>query len=112
LPKSFKKVGSSVPAATPEPAKGQRPDPAMILALTAQQAPTLPPTRIVAVEPIGQLNLKVKAHLIDQLADRAAAEGTSQKAIVCKALAAFGFEVHEDDLVDRTNHRRKGRARA
>lgn len=82
-----------------------RPDPAAVLALTAKQAPSLPPARIEH-EPVGQLNLKVKASLIDQLAERAAAEGTSQKVIVCRALQAAGFNVHPEDLENRTNHRR------
>jgi hypothetical protein len=96
--KTFKKV---LPA---EP----RPDPTTVLALTAKQAPTLPPTRIER-ELVGQLNLKVKASLIDQLAERAAAEGTSQKVIVCRALQAAGFNVHPEDLENRTNHRRISR---
>lgn len=96
--KTFKKV---LPA---EP----RPDPAAVLVLTAKQAPTLPPARIEH-EPVGQLNLKVKASLIDQLAERATAEGTSQKVIVCRALQAAGFNVHPEDLENRTNHRRVSR---
>jgi hypothetical protein len=83
-----------------------RPDPAAVLALAAQTAPTFPPAQIAPSQAVGQLNLKVKASLIDQLAARAAADGTSQKAIVCRALAAAGFEVHPDDLENRTNHRR------
>ena len=98
--KTFKK------ALTTEP----RSDPAAVLALTAHQAPTLPPARI-EYEPTGQLNLKVKASLIDQIAERATAEGTSQKVIVCRALQAAGFDVHPDDLENRTNHRRRGIAR-
>ena len=84
-----------------------RPDPAAVLALAAQTAPTLPPTRVAAAQPLGQLNLKVKASLIDQLAERAAIEGTSQKVIVCRALAAAGLNVHADDLENRTTHRRQ-----
>jgi hypothetical protein len=84
-----------------------RPDPAAVLALATQQAPTLPPTRLALPEEVGQLNLKVKASLIDQLAKRAHAEGTSQKVIVCRALEAAGFTVHPDDLENRTNHRRR-----
>ena len=86
-----------------------RPDPTAVLALTSQQAPTLPPTRLVPKEEIGQLNLKVKASLIDQLADRAREEGTSQKVVVCKALAAAGFTVHPDDMTNRTTHKRRNK---
>jgi hypothetical protein len=84
-----------------------RPDPSDVLAIAAQTAPSLPPARLTPAEPIGQLNLKVKASLIDQLAERANAESTSQKAIVCRALSAAGFAVHPDDLEDRTSHRRR-----
>jgi hypothetical protein len=95
--KTFKKVIGNQP----------RPDPDKILALMSQAAPTLPPARISTREPIGQLNLKVKISLIDQLAERATAEGTSQKVLVCRALASAGFTVHPDDLENRTNHRRR-----
>jgi hypothetical protein len=89
-----------------------RPDPSEVLAIAAQTAPTLPPARLAPVDTVGQLNLKVKASLIDQLAERALTEGTSQKAIVCRALAAAGFAVHPDDLENRTNHRRRGTSNA
>lgn len=95
--KAFKKTLGSEP----------RPNPEAILALTSQTAPTLPPTRISVREPVGQLNLKVRVSLIDQLAERATAEGTSQKVLVCRALAAAGFSVHPEDLENRTNHRRR-----
>jgi hypothetical protein len=84
-----------------------RPNPSEVLAIAAQTAPTLPPARLIPADTVGQLNLKVRTSLIDQLAERALTEGTSQKAIVCRALAAAGFTVHPDDLEDRTNHRRR-----
>ncbi len=70
----------------------------------------MPPTRVEAsppVDPVAQLNLKVRTSLIDQLAAAAGKEGTTQKVIVCRALAIAGFQVHEDDLSDRGNHRRR-----
>jgi hypothetical protein len=73
-------------------------------------APTLPPTRVDATpptDPIAQLNLKVRGSLIDQLSETAEREGTTQKVIVCRALAAAGYRVHPDDLADRGNHRRR-----
>jgi hypothetical protein len=93
------------------PAPGSpRRDPAAALAAAATVAPTLPPTRVEApapVDPVAQLNLKVRTSLIDQLAEAAGKEGTTQKVLVCRALAAAGFRVHEDDLSDRGNHRRR-----
>jgi hypothetical protein len=117
--KGFKRVGGSsseqasspsVGSRAPSPALGPRRDPAAALAAAATVAPTLPPTRVEApapADPVAQLNLKVRTSLIDQLAGAAAKDGTTQKVIVCRALAAAGFEVHEDDLSDRGNHRRR-----
>ena len=116
--KGFKRVGSLQQAeATPPrggienaPAPGPRRDPAAALAAATAVAPTLPPTRMeaaVPVDPVAQLNLKVRTSLIDQLAEAAGREGTTQKVIVCRALAKAGFRVHEDDLSDRGNHRRR-----
>ena len=116
--KGFKRVGGppqaeaaparamaeDVPVAPPSP----RRDPATALAVAAAVAPTLPPTRVeVPADPVAQLNLKVRTSLIDQLAEAAGKEGTTQKVIVCRALAKAGFRVHEDDLSDRGNHRRR-----
>jgi hypothetical protein len=92
------------------PAPGPRRDPAAALAAATAVAPTFPPTRMeapVPADPVAQLNLKVRTSLIDQLAEAAGREGTTQKVIVCRALAKAGFRVHEDDLSDRGNHRRR-----
>jgi hypothetical protein len=45
-----------------------------------------------------QVNIRVRRGLGDQLADRARTEGTTQKVLICRALAAAGFLVHQDDL--------------
>jgi hypothetical protein len=103
---SLEKAGSAPAAAS----GGPRRDPAAALAAAAAVAPTLPPTRVEVPEPadpVAQLNLKVRTSLIDQLAEAAGEEGTTQKVIVCRALAAAGFRVHDDDLSDRGNHRRR-----
>lgn len=57
-----------------------------------------------------QLNIRVRRALGDQLADRARIEGTTQKVLVCRALAEAGFEVHPDDLKATPTPRRRGRA--
>ncbi len=117
--KGFKRVSDPSQAeATPPEAKTEgavapgnpRRSPAAALAAAATVAPTLPPTRVEApapADPVAQLNLKVRTSLIDQLAEAAGKEGTTQKVVVCRALAAAGFRVHEDDLSDRGNHRRR-----
>lgn len=61
-----------------------------------------------AEEELVQVNIRVRQGLGDQLADRARAEGTTQKVLVCRALAAAGFEVHPDDLRPTPPPRRRG----
>jgi hypothetical protein len=70
-----------------------------------------PATRMIAAEtPEGlvQVNIRVRRGLGDQLADRARAEGTTQKVLLCRALAAAGFTVHPDDLTPTPPPRRRG----
>ncbi len=57
-----------------------------------------------------QLNIRVRRALGDQLADRARVEGTTQKVLVCRALAEAGFDVHSDDLKAAPSPRRRGRS--
>lgn len=69
------------------------------------------PDRSVAAEPFDELvqvNIRVRRGLGDQLADRARAEGTTQKVLVCRALAATGFTVHPEDLKATPAPRRRG----
>ena len=113
--KGFKRATGAPTADNEAPAAFQSPpeprrDPAVALAAAAAVAPTLPPTRLDAttpLDPVAQLNLKVRTSLIDQLSQVAAREGTTQKVIVCRALSAAGYQVHPDDLADRGNHRRR-----
>src|SRR5690349_4637070 len=106
-----KAVGESSPVTGPQ-RQDLRRDPATALAAAASVAPTLPPTRVEPPpirDPVGQLNLKVRTSLIDQLANAAIRESTTQKVLVCRALAEAGYLVHPDDLNDRGNHRRRRR---
>ncbi len=57
-----------------------------------------------------QVNVRVRRALGDQLADRARAEGTTQKILICRALARAGFEVHPDDLKAVPTPRRRGKS--
>jgi len=70
-------------------------------------APTVPPPT-PAEEELVQVNIRVRRALGDQLADRARAEGTTQKVLVCRALAAAGFDVHPEDLRATPAPRRRG----
>src|SRR3954468_12228114 len=55
-----------------------------------------------------QVNIRVRRRLGDQLADRARAEGTSQKVLICRALVEAGFNVHPEDLRAAQPPRRRG----
>jgi hypothetical protein len=59
-------------------------------------------------EELVQVNIRVRRSLGDQLADRAKAEGTSQKVLICRALVAAGFDVHPEDLRVLPPPRRRG----
>jgi hypothetical protein len=57
-----------------------------------------------------QVNIRVRRALGDQLADRARADSTTQKVLICRALASAGFDVHPDDLKATPAPRRRGSA--
>ena len=57
-----------------------------------------------------QVNIRVRRGLGDQLADRARSEGATQKVLICRALAAVGFDVDPGDLRAPAAPRRRGRA--
>lgn len=78
-------------------------------ALAPVRAPS-PSTDREAGDGLVQLNIRVRRALGDQLADRARAEGTTQKVLLCRALAAAGFDVHPDDLRAALAPRRRGSA--
>lgn len=84
-------------------------------ALTPTTAPRSPvskedtrPAGIDAGGELVQVNIRVRRDLGDQLADRARAGGTTQKVLICRALAAAGFRVHPDDLRTAPPPRRRG----
>ena len=78
-------------------------------------ASLVPTTRVVEAPAIGndseelvQVNIRVRRSLGDQLADRARVEGTTQKVLVCRALATVGFAVHPEDLRATPAPRKRG----
>ena len=81
--------------------------PAALSPRLPQPNPAAPPSALVEEERV-QVNIRVHRGLGDQLADRARAEGTTQKVLVCRALAAAGFAVHPDDLRATPAPRRRG----
>jgi hypothetical protein len=76
-------------------------------ATLAPKPPPAPPAP-VSEEELVQVNIRVRRNLGDQLADRARAEGTTQKVLICRALAALGFDVHPEDLRSAPPVRRRG----
>jgi hypothetical protein len=101
-------------SARPEP----RPSPREVLNVARSHDPTLPPAIMPraarpAVAPTNagelvQLNIRVGRGLADWLADRALADGVSQKVWVCRALEKAGAPVEPSDLRDRVVRRRRG----
>ena len=83
---------------------------------TLKRHPASPPTAAAsasapaaaAEEGLVQLNIRVRSSLGDQLADRARAEGVTQKVLVCRALKVAGFDVAEEDLRAAPAPRRRG----
>lgn len=59
-------------------------------------------------EEVVQVNIRVRRALGDQIADRARKEGTTQKILICRALANAGFRVDPDDLRPLPPPRRRG----
>jgi hypothetical protein len=83
-------------------------EPARLREIAEQMAPTQPPAIMPARRTSTLINLRVETGLADWLANQAKAEGTTQKVIITRALAAAGAPVSPRDLEDRTPRRRRG----
>ena len=99
-------VSKAIAAPHPAPARPRLTSDAM-RAIAERADPTQPP----AVMPEGKgstlTTLRIQTGLADAIADAARAEGTTQKVIITRALAAAGFPVSPVDLEDRTPRRRR-----
>src|SRR3954463_13376521 len=93
--------GAAVPSPSP------RLQPARLREIAEQMAPTQPPAIMPTRRTSTLINLRVETALADWLADRAQTEGTTQKVIITRALAAAGAPVSLQDLEDRTPRRRR-----
>lgn len=71
-----------------------------------------PPAKPTEEDEFVQVNIRVRRALGDQLADRARTEATTQKVLICRALAIAGFRIHPDDLRASPPSRRRGMAKA
>lgn len=86
-----------------------------VLAAVREADPTTPPVKIkpppepAAPEPIVGLNIRCRISTSEAIAQHAAREGKSMKALVMHALAEKGIYIAAEDMEDRSPSRRKGR---
>jgi hypothetical protein len=66
---------------------------------------TEPPAVVETPERIVPINLKIREGLATALAERAFAEGLTQKQVITRALAKDGLPVDPSDLEDRSGRR-------
>ncbi len=104
-PKPLKSVPTAIEAPHPSPARAPaRLAPDTLRRLAAGADPSQPPAVMPAQSTL--ITLRVQIALADAIAEAAEAEGTTQKVIITRALAAAGFNVAPADLEDRTPRRR------
>ena len=97
----------AAPQVATAPMISPRLEPARLREIAEQMAPTQPPAIMSARRTSTLINVRIETALADWLADRAQAEGTTQKVIITRALAAAGAPVSPRDLEDRTPRRRR-----
>ena len=68
----------------------------------------MPPAVVRPTRRTVLINVKVSEDLAIALAERAEAEGVTQKQVITRALAAAGLPVDALDLEDRSPKRRRG----
>lgn len=85
-----------------------RPDATALRQLAAAADPAMPPA-VMPVTGSEMVNVRLASSLVDELDAAAAAEGTTRKVIITRALAQAGFRVPRHDLEDRTPKRRRDR---
>jgi len=76
--------------------------------VAAEAGRSMPPAAVRQVRRTVLINVKVSEGLALALADRAEAEGITQKQVITRALAALGLPVDPLDLEDRSPRRRRG----
>jgi hypothetical protein len=100
--KSLEKAPQS--SALPHPV--ERPDANVLRQVAVDAGRSLPPAVVRPVRRTVLINVKVDETLAIALAERAQAEGITQKQVIMRALAATGLPVNPLDLEDRTPRRR------
>lgn len=87
-----------------------RPGASVLRQVAADAGRTMPPAVVRPTRRTVLINVKVDEALAIALAERAQAEGTTQKQIIMRAFAAVGLPVGPLDLEDRTPRRRTAAA--
>jgi hypothetical protein len=102
--KSLAKV-PLVPTAPDAP--NTRPDAMALRRVVAEAGRSMPPASVRPGRRTVLINVKVSEDLAIALAERAEADGMTQKQIITRALAAVGLPVDALDLEDRSPRRRR-----
>ncbi len=100
----------SLPKAPQETApagQSSRPDAAALRRVAADAGRSLPPATVRPGRRTVLINVKVSEDLAIALAERAEAEGMTQKQVITRALASAGLPVDALDLEDRSPRRRR-----
>lgn len=100
--KSLAKAPEPSASATPV----DRPDTSTLRRVAGEAGRSIPPAVVRPTRRTVLINVKVSEELAIALAQKAEAEGVTQKQIITHALAAAGLPVDALDLEDRTPRRR------
>jgi hypothetical protein len=94
------------PQPSASPPSVERPDASVLRQVAAAAGRSMPPAVVRPTRRTVLINVKVDERLAIALAERAQAEGVTQKQVIMRALAAAGLPVNPLDLEDRTPRRR------
>jgi hypothetical protein len=106
--KPLKSVAGSQASADLPPRPVHRPDADALRRVVTEAGRSVPPAVVRPTRRSVLINVKVSEDLAIALAERAEAEGVTQKQVITRALAAAGLPVDALDLEDRSPKRRRG----
>ncbi len=95
------------PEPQPAPPAAERPDASVLRQVAADAGRSMPPAVVRPTRRTVLINVKVDETLAIALAERAQAEGITQKQVIMRSLVAAGLPVSSLDLEDRTPRRRR-----
>jgi hypothetical protein len=98
---------AKVPQETTPAGQSSRPDATALRRVAADAGRSLPPATVRPGRRTVLINVKVSEDLAIALAERAEAEGMTQKQVITRALASAGLPVDALDLEDRSPRRRR-----